>query len=181
MKQYLLVLHRYRGDDTSMSILLALTASLLGLGIILALVVLGLRAGDRAEDPRVRASLRWSLEADGWTAYAHVAVRNSSLSPVVFSIDVRPTPRWLGSICAPLSVSVPWPGHGRHAPSSADTLFVVEPGAQATSDLAFAPSQYARVTTTLHQSGGRIRVWKASLRLLGAPGELNLPTLQAAA
>ena len=62
-------------------------------------------------------------------------------------------------------------------------MFVVERGEWATSEVALRPSRYAAVTATLHQDGGRVRVWKASLSLLAAPCEPEAPTghLRAAA
>jgi hypothetical protein len=177
MKEYLLVLHHNAHDHGHMiifSVLLALTA-LLALATVGALALAGLRSGDLPQDPRVEASLHWSLEADGWVPHAGVAVHNSSPSSVVVWIEVRPTPSWLGSIRNPLSVSVSRRGPAHRGWLSADTMFVVEGGERATSEVAFAPTRYATVTATLHQDGGRVRVWKATLPLLAAPSEHEAP------
>ena len=177
MKEYLLVLHHDEHEDTHMTIffvLLALTA-VLALATVGVLAVAGLRSGDLPQDPRVEASLYWSLVADGWVPYAGVAVHNTSPSSVVVWVEVRPTSRWLGSIRNPLSVSVSRRGPAYRGWLSADTMFVVEEGKRATSEVAFAPSGYATVTATLHQDGGRIRVWKATLPLLAAPSEHVAP------
>jgi len=178
MKEYLLVLHHEKHDDTHMTIffvLLALTA-VLALATVGVLAVAGLRSGDLPQDPRVEASRYWSLEADGWVPYAGVAVHNSSPTSVVVWVEVRPTSRWLGSVRNPLSVSVSRRGPAYRGWLSADTMFVVERGERATSETAFAPTRYATVTATLHQDGGRVRVWKATLPLLAAPSSREAPT-----
>ena len=171
------MLHHDEHDDTRMTIFFVVTAltAVLALATVGALAFVGLRSGDRPQDPRVEASLFWSLEADRWVPHAGVAVDNSSPSSVVVWIEVRPTRSWLGPIRNPLSVSVSRRGPAYRGWLSADTMFVVGRGERATSEVAFAATRYATVTATLHQDGGRVRVWKATLPLLAAPSDHEAP------